>query len=89
MAFSTELLYGDAVPERRAGDPAYFLDSSDLGPAREEAKAWFRAARTAAWAMGRTIPSAVVIMDDGREAFRYPATPTVSEPTSGRGGLGR
>jgi hypothetical protein len=34
MTFSTELLYRGAVLERRAGEPAYFLDSSDRRPAR-------------------------------------------------------
>ena len=85
MAFSTELLYGDAVPGRRAGDPAYYLDSSDLRPAREEAKAWFRAARATASAMGAVVPSAVVVMKNGREAYQYPASPIVSGATSGRG----
>lgn len=89
MAFSTELLYGGSAPERRAGDPAYYLDSSDLKPAREEAKAWFRASRASASAMGGAVPSAVVVLDDGREAYRYPEHPVVNGPTSGRGVPGR
>jgi hypothetical protein len=89
MAFSTELLYGGVVPERRIGDPAYFLDSSDLRPAREEAKVWLQAARASASATGQTLPSGVIILDDGQEAFRYLASPTVSGPTTGQGVSGR
>lgn len=89
MTFSTELLYGGAMPERRSGDAAYFLDASDLRPARQEARAWFGAARTSARAAGDAVPSAVAIMDRGREVYRYPALPVVSGPTSGRGGPGR
>ncbi len=85
MTFSTELLYGGADPERRAGEPAYFLDSSELRPARQEARAWFGAAR----ATGGVVPSAVAIMDSGREVYRYTAAPNLSGPTSGRGGCGR
>jgi len=85
MTFSTQLLYGGAVLERYAGEPAYFLDSSDLRPARQEARAWFGAARASARAAGGAVPSAVAIMDRGREVYRYPAAPTVSGPTSGRG----
>ncbi len=89
MTFSTELLYGGAVPERRAGEPAYFLDCSDLRPARQEARSWFGRARASASANGGVIPSAVAIMDRGREVYRYPAAPTVSGPTSFRVGPGR
>lgn len=89
MTFSTELLYGGAVLERPAGEPAYFLDSSDLRPARQEARSWFFAARASAQAAGVAVPSAVAAMDRGREVYRYPAVPTVSVPTSGRGGAGR
>ncbi|KST61221.1 hypothetical protein AO398_00605 [Methylobacterium sp. GXS13] len=52
MTFSTQLLYGGAVLERYAGEPAYFLDSSDLRPARQEARAWFGAAMASARAAG-------------------------------------
>jgi hypothetical protein len=89
MTFSTELLYGGAVLERHAGEPAYFLDSSDLRSASHEARSWFGAARASAEAAGGTVPSAVAIMDRGREVYRYPARPTVSGPTSGRGVAGR
>jgi len=89
MTLSTELLYGGAVLERHAGEPAYFLDSSDLRPARQEARSWFVAARASARAAGVAVPSAVAVMDRGREVYRYPAVPTVSGPTSCRGVAGR
>lgn len=88
-AFSTKLLYGGEAPEWHSAEPAYSLDSSDLKPAREEANAWFRAARGSARGLGRAVPSAVAIMELGREVYRYPAGTTFSEPTSGRGGPGR
>jgi hypothetical protein len=89
MTFSTELLYGRADPEPRAGEPAYFLDSSELRPARYEARVWFGAARATARATGGAVPVAVAIMDRGREVYRYPAAPNLSGPTSGRDGPGR
>lgn len=89
MTFSTELLYGGADPERRAGEPAYFLDSSELRPARQEARAWFGAARAYARATGSAVPAAVAIMDRGREVYRYPAAPNLSVPTSGPAVAGR
>lgn len=89
MTFSTELLYGGADPERRADEPAYFLDSSELRPARQEARAWFGKARASARATGGVVPSAVAIMDHGREVYRYPPDPPLSGPTSGRDVPGR
>lgn len=68
MTFSTELLYGGAVRERRTGEPANFLDFSELRSARES-KARFRVAQASARAMGRDIPFAIVVMDNGQEAF--------------------
>lgn len=89
MTFSTELLYGDSVPERHASEPAYFLDASELQPARQEARTWFGKARASARATGGAVPSAVAIMERGREVYRYPAAQAVSAPTSGRGVSGR
>ncbi|WP_156376327.1 hypothetical protein [Methylobacterium sp. Leaf117] len=89
MTFSTELLYGGKAPTRRIGEPAYFLDSSELRPALQEARAWFDAARTIALATGGAIPTAVALMERGREVYRYPAVRTVSGPTSGRGVSGQ
>lgn len=89
MTFSTELLYGGAVPERRVGESAYFLDSSDLPPARQEARSWFCRARASARANGGAVPAAVAIMDRGREVYRYPAAPSLNVPTSGPAVAGR